>query len=97
LGAYAANFSAIIGRNTAPKQHLLEQYASERPLMYVTDTVTDILRCRTAGIKCCAVTWGFDDTDTLINAKPDWLVESVAGLEKLIQTMISANEEVQAR
>ena len=43
---------------------------------YVGDSVQDVLTARNAGVKCAAVTWGFQDVPRLAAEKPTRLVDT---------------------
>ena len=50
----------------------------------VGDADTDIIMGRAANIKTCAVTWGAHDKARLKKANPDYIVDTVADLQKTI-------------
>ncbi len=52
--------------------------------IYVGDEVRDIEACKKAGVKIIAVSWGFNTKKALKKAKPDYLVETVSDLRKLL-------------
>lgn len=52
--------------------------------IYVGDEIRDIEACRKVGVKIIAVSWGFNSKKALMKAKPDYLVERVTDLRKLI-------------
>jgi phosphoglycolate phosphatase len=43
---------------------------------YVGDSVQDVMTARNAGVKCAAVTWGFQDVPRLAAEKPTCLVDT---------------------
>lgn len=55
-----------------------------KDMIYVGDEVRDIEACKKAGVPVIAVTWGFNDTDALKNASPEWVVEKVIDIRKII-------------
>lgn len=52
--------------------------------IYVGDEIRDIEACRKVGVKIIAVSWGFNSKKALMKAKPDYLVERVTDLRKLL-------------
>lgn len=51
---------------------------------YVGDSVQDVLTARAAGVRCAAVTWGFQDRDRLAAEHPAALADSVAELQRIL-------------
>lgn len=51
---------------------------------YVGDSVQDVITARAAGLRCAAVTWGFQDRDRLAAENPAVLVDSVADLQQIL-------------
>ncbi|MGA8029403.1 MAG: hypothetical protein WB992_19855 [Bryobacteraceae bacterium] len=86
LGASAPNFRDIFGREHGPKAELLARFVTGRREIYVCDTVMDVMLCRRLGIRCVAVTWGYDTAGDLASCCPDYLLGSVAELVRLLQT-----------
>ena len=51
---------------------------------YVGDSVQDVETARNAGVRCVAVTWGFQDTDRLAAAQPTLLADNAEELLKAV-------------
>ena len=51
---------------------------------YVGDSVQDIATARAAGVRCVAVTWGFQDADRLAAAQPTVLADDVPMVLKAV-------------
>ena len=51
---------------------------------YVGDSVQDIETAHAAGVRCVAVTWGFQDTHRLAAAQPTALVNTAEELRKIL-------------
>ena len=51
---------------------------------YVGDSVQDVMTARNAGVKCAAVTWGFQDADRLAAEQPTALVDTADALRKVV-------------
>ena len=55
-----------------------------KDVWYVGDSVQDVRTAHNAGVKCAAVTWGFQDADRLAAENPTVMVDSVAQLREVI-------------
>ena len=51
---------------------------------YVGDSVQDVMTARNAGVKCVAVTWGFQDRPRLVAENPTRLVDTVTELRQVL-------------
>lgn len=51
---------------------------------YVGDSVQDVMTARSAGVRCAAVTWGFQDADPLATQHPTALVNTAEELRNVI-------------
>lgn len=51
---------------------------------YVGDSVQDVMTARNAGVKCVAVTWGFQDRHRLVAEKPAKLADTVTELRQVL-------------
>lgn len=86
-------FSEIYGGDTAPclkpdpctilKILADHRIAPERALL-IGDMTVDVQTGQNAGIHTCAVTYGFDNKETLAAAKPDFLVDDLLELKEKI-------------
>lgn len=52
--------------------------------LYIGDATTDIEIGHAAGVKTCAVTWGAHDKAALAASAPDFMVDDVAALQRLL-------------
>lgn len=80
----------IAGGLLLGKERLLRKL--KKGTIYVGDEVRDIEAAAKAGVKIIAVTWGFNDREVLKKAKPDYLVETVEELRKLVFFSFSSSE-----
>ena len=65
--------------------YALERLAlSPEDVWFVGDSVPDVQTARAAGVRCAAVTWGFQDADRLAAQQPAALVDNVAQLKAVI-------------
>jgi phosphoglycolate phosphatase len=81
----------IAGGSLLGKARLLRKL--KKNTIYVGDEVRDIEAARKAGVKIIAVSWGFNDKEALKRAKPDYLVETVAELRKLLIELVLESTE----
>ena len=51
---------------------------------HVGDSVQDVLTARAAGVKCAAVSWGFQDEDRLLAEHPAALIRTAAELKAVV-------------
>ena len=83
---------AVGGGDTRPLKPAPDSllYAMERlgvtpdEVWYVGDSVQDVQTARNAGVKCAAVTWGFQDASRLAAAQPTVLAKDVTELLKAV-------------
>lgn len=69
-------------KNLFGKDRAINKVKSEN-MLYVGDEVRDIEACRKVGVRVVAVTWGYNDKEILMKAKPDYLVENSKELRNL--------------
>ena len=63
----------------------LQEYGlSSDQLVFVTDTVGDIMEAQKVGVNTVGVTWGFSTEDQLKEISPDFLVSNAKELESLL-------------
>jgi phosphoglycolate phosphatase len=65
--------AALAALNCAPQQALM-----------VGDTVADILAGKAAGLKTCAVTYGFGALEELQHCQPDYVIDTFSDLVRLV-------------
>jgi phosphoglycolate phosphatase len=65
------------------------QFAAKSETVFmVGDSASDIRAAKEAGVKSIAVSWGHQSAETLIRAKPDYLVHTPEELHKLINKIV---------
>jgi phosphoglycolate phosphatase len=52
--------------------------------IHITDEERDVASCKRIGIKCVAVTWGFESKVILKRSKPDYIIDKPSELAKRI-------------
>ena len=86
-------FDVVIGPDDvarlkpAPDMLLAAASALEVPparALMVGDTDNDVLAARAAGMKVCAVTWGYSPLEVLLKSSPDFLIHEPAELLKIV-------------
>ncbi len=66
-------------------QELLKVFqAEESDTFFISDTSGDIKEGKEVGVKTIAVTWGFQTKEQIIVSHPDYIVENVTELQKII-------------
>jgi len=80
-GSYS---SAIRGKASMMRRLIRKNKLVKESTVYIGDTTDDIDACRKVGIKVAAVTWGYNTREVLEHSKPDFLIERVGDLSRLI-------------
>lgn len=62
---------------------------SPRECLFVGDSTVDIKTAKAAKMPICAVTYGFHSEEMLLKEEPEYTVNDVAGLEKIIRALAS--------
>lgn len=81
-------FKTVLGHEDGLKEENLAQWSAGKRCVYITDNVRDIHHCRGCAVKVIAVTWGFDTPEDLARAAPDWSVNNVSELQKILTNII---------
>ena len=74
------------GTSKVKKIELIKLKFPKYELVYIGDTLGDIIEGKKAGAKTVAVTWGWHDENRLKKGKPDYMVRNPKELIKLFQT-----------
>jgi phosphoglycolate phosphatase-like HAD superfamily hydrolase len=69
-----AVIAALAALRCAPQQALM-----------VGDTTADILAGKAAGLKTCAVTYGFGSPEELQHCQPDYVIDTFSDLVRLVK------------
>lgn len=85
LGEQAKLFVNIRGQESDTKGALLRKLSPNQ--IFITDTIVDIKRCHELGVTVIAVGWGYDSIVALRHSSPDFLVETLAELEALLDEL----------
>ena len=78
----------VYGSKTSKIKALLGKYkVVPGEAVYITDTVGDILEAQEGEVKSIAITWGYQDEQTLLKAKPDKIISNPEDLINAIETI----------
>lgn len=67
--------------------NLMHKYNLDpKQTIYVGDETRDVQAAKKAGIKACAVTWGYENKQRLIKSKPDKIITKPNQLRKFVDT-----------
>jgi len=77
----------IRGREVGRKMDILISELEDSRFVYVTDTSTDVYRCKDLGVPVIAVTWGYDDLSAIEAAIPDHICNSKTELVNAIHIL----------
>ena len=76
------------GKSVFGKSHIInkiikQRHAEKNNVFYVCDEVRDIEAAKKSGIKSVAVTWGYNNKDSLEKERPNFLVEDIEDMRKI--------------
>ncbi len=76
--------SSVFGKSKHLKKVLHQYNFKKRDVLYVGDEARDIVAAKKVGIDVAAVTWGFNSIDRLKAEKPNYLIEEVSELKRIL-------------
>jgi len=76
--------SKIWGKNRALKRMMRRMNIQMEDIIYIGDEVRDIVAAKKVGIRCAAVTWGFNSSQALKAQNPDFLLKHPKELIQLL-------------
>jgi phosphoglycolate phosphatase len=76
--------SAIRGKASMMRRLIRKNKLAKESTVYIGDITDDIDACRKVGIKVAAVTWGYNTREVLEHSKPDFLIDRVGDLSRLV-------------
>lgn len=68
--------SGLYGKSNLIKKLLKDSGANNELMFFVGDEVRDVKAGKDCGVKTVAVGWGLNGREVLVNAKPDWLIDT---------------------
>ena len=88
-GVFGASLDSKRNKKTAVIRYALKKgnIKADCSIM-IGDHKHDILGAKDNGLKSVAVTYGYGEKEELINSKPDYIVDSVKELEKLLFSLL---------
>jgi len=57
--------------------------------IFVGDSEVDVNTARNAGVKCCAVSWGYREKDLLVSMDPEFIADTAEQLCEILENFIS--------
>jgi phosphoglycolate phosphatase len=75
----------LFGKSAKIRAFLKKTGIPKKELAYIGDEQRDIEACREAGIRCVAVSWGFDSRELLREAGPAQLIDRPEELLELFK------------
>lgn len=65
--------------------NLLAEFSLDRKQsFYIGDTSGDIEAGKTAGVRTIGITWGFQSSEIIITAKPDYLINDIVAIKGIV-------------
>jgi phosphoglycolate phosphatase len=89
----SGTFAAILGGDTSPclkpDPCAIVKFMNDRNIkkdraLMVGDMTVDIETGKNAGIHTCAVTYGFDSKEKLIRSSPDFIIDDILELKRIV-------------
>lgn len=78
----------MLGSKTNKIKALLKKYeVAPEEAVYITDTVSDLIEARECGVQSIAVTWGYQNENTLQKANPAKVINKPEDLINAIETI----------
>lgn len=68
--------SSLFGKDKVMKKMCKKHQIDVSEVIYVGDEDRDIVACKKVGIKCIAVTYGFNNRERLTKTEPDYMVDT---------------------
>ena len=65
--------------------HLGYPIVEKEEVLYIGDSDVDVYTGRAAGVKTVAVKWGYRSAEVLMEAKPDYIIESPKQIIKIVE------------
>jgi len=72
------------GKKRKIKKLLKKNGYKTNDAIYIGDEVRDVLACQSISLEVAAVTWGFETKAALENSNPNYIVESINELSKIL-------------
>lgn len=76
--------SKIWSKNISLKKVIKKYHFSQKDIIYIGDEIRDIIAAKKAGVKACAVSWGYNSQKALKKHNPDYLINTPQELLQLL-------------
>lgn len=90
---FVRSSSRLLGKARVIRQAMKEFHFCAEEALFVGDETRDIEACRRVGLRCTAVTWGYNTSRALAGQSPYRVIQSPSDLREIIR---SAGLEAQA-
>lgn len=77
--------SSLFGKDKVMKKMCKRHQIGISEIIYIGDEDRDITACKKVGIKCIAVTYGFNNRERIIKTKPDYIVDSPMEIAEVVR------------
>lgn len=81
---YIYSSTSLFGKDKLIKHYLKAVKTSPEKVIYIGDEIRDIEAAKASNIKVISVGWGYNDKDILTKNEPDFFVDSISQLEKIL-------------
>lgn len=79
--------SSLFGKDKVMKKMCKKRQIDPSHILYVGDEDRDIVACKKVGIKCVAVTYGFNNRASLIKTNPDFIADSPMDIADIVTSI----------
>jgi len=84
LFSFIEGKATMKGKKRKIKKLLKKNGYKTNDAIYIGDEVRDVLACQSISLEVAAVTWGFETKAALENSNPNYIVESINELSKIL-------------
>jgi phosphoglycolate phosphatase len=77
----------LFGKSAKIKSFLRKTGCARQELLYIGDELRDVEASREAGVRCVAVSWGFDSRELLKQGGPNFLIDRPEELPELLRRL----------
>jgi phosphoglycolate phosphatase len=81
--------SSLFGKAISLRYLMLRHHLKHENIIYVGDEIRDIIACRKAGVRCIAVTWGYNSRASLAKEKPYAIVDTPNELQARLFSLLA--------
>ena len=81
----------LLGKSRLLGKVIRKERLSKADTLYIGDEIRDITAARKAGIGVIAVSWGYNTSQSLAEARPDVLVDDLDGLKQAVARFLTGD------